>query len=82
MCSRQYGIRKRMTAWLTDAEVVDVTHRRQYRAQGKALERMGVPFKRRPDGSLLVGRAALERALGGVASEEPASNGLTFSKAA
>lgn len=54
-------------AWLSDAELVEATHRRQYTAQGRALTRMGVPFQRRPDGSLLVSRTAMEAALSGSA---------------
>lgn len=72
------------TPWLTDDEVREATCRRQPSAQARALQRMGVPFIRRPDGSLLVGRQAIERALAGAATMggQPASNGLTWSKSA
>ena len=53
------------TPWLTDAELIDATHRRQPCAQARALAGMGVPFLRRPDGTLLVSRQALEAALSG-----------------
>lgn len=69
--------------WLSDAELVEATHRRQPARQAKALEEMGVPFQRRPDGTLLVGRAAMEAALaGGTMRGKPAANGLNWSKMA
>jgi hypothetical protein len=70
-----------MSPFLSDAELQDVTHRRQPCAQARALDRIGVPFKRRPDGTLLVGRTALDRALSGGAQSQPA-NGIKWSKAA
>lgn len=75
-----------MTPWLTDAELQDATHRRKPGAQARALDAMGIPWRRRPDGSLLVGREALAQALlarppaPGVASPLPAANGCTWSK--
>lgn len=74
-----------MTNWLTDAELVDATHRRQPSAQARALQRMGVRFLRRPDGTLLVGRQALEQALSGTGTTmtpQRASSGLTWRKPA
>ena len=38
-----------MSQHLADEELYDVTHRVKPSAQARALERMGVPFKRRPD---------------------------------
>lgn len=83
------------TPWLTDAELIDATHRRQPCAQARALAGMGVPFLRRPDGTLLVSRQALEAALSGApavtsthpptsrwahnAADAPASNGIRWS---
>lgn len=83
------------TPWLTDAELIDATHRRQPCAQARALAGMGVPFLRRPDGTLLVSRQALESALSGApaatsthpptnrwahnAADAPASNGIRWS---
>lgn len=74
-----------MTTWLTDAELVDATRRRQPCAQARALDRMGVPYKRRADGTLLVGRSALENALSGAPATmagTAASNGLNWRKSA
>lgn len=86
------------TPWLTDAELIDATHRRQPCAQARALAGMGVPFLRRPDGTLLVSRQALEAALSGAtagtsthpptsrwahnAADAPASNGIRWSNRA
>ena len=72
-----------MSIYLSDAELVEVTHLRQPHAQARALTRIGVPFKRRPDGTLLVGRTALERVLSGVqAQPQQSANGLNWSSAA
>ncbi len=72
-----------MTPWLSDAELRDATHRKQSRAQAAALTRIGVPFKRRPDGTLLVSREAIARVLAGdVAPMQAAANGLRWSKQA
>jgi hypothetical protein len=70
--------------WLSDDELRHATHRARPSAQAKALQRMGVPFQRRPDGSLLVGRAAMTAALSGSAIVNPKSpaNGLNWSKRA
>lgn len=70
-----------MTPWLTDDEVADATRRRQPFRQAQVLTQMGVPFQRRPDGTLLVGRAAIEAALAGQRRPAPASNGLNWSRA-
>jgi succinate dehydrogenase/fumarate reductase flavoprotein subunit len=50
---------------LTPAELREFTSRRRSDAQARVLEHMGVPFSRRPDGSLVVLRAVAERLLGG-----------------
>lgn len=74
-----------MSSWLTDSELVDATHRRQPSAQARALQRMGVRYLRRPDGTLLVGRQALEQALTGTPAtmgSHTASNGLKWRKTA
>lgn len=69
--------------WLSDDEVADATRRRQPARQARMLEQMGVPYQRRPDGTLLVGRAAMEAALAGSrAAAKPAANGLNWSKQA
>lgn len=68
------------TLWLSEKELIDATHRRTAPAQGRFLKEIGVPFKPRPDGKLLVSRAALERALLGdaPAAAESESNGLKW----
>ena len=71
---------------LTDDELIGLTHRRRPSAQARALQVMGVPYRTRPDGTLLVGRIAAERALTGPAPAEPqrqaAANGLRWSRTA
>jgi hypothetical protein len=52
-----------MSLWLSDAEVADATRRRQPAAQARVLTSWGVPYQRRPDGTLQVGRAAMEAAM-------------------
>lgn len=72
------------TPWLSDEEVADVTRRRQPARQAKVLDDLKVPYQRRPDGTLLVGRAAMEAALagGGTMAPKPAANGLNWSRRA
>ena len=71
---------------LTDEELLSLTHLRRPSAQARALKAMGVPYRPRPDGTLLVGRLAAERALAGPAPVDPqrqaAANGLRWSKTA
>jgi hypothetical protein len=72
-----------MSAWLSDDELRDATHRRKFSAQATALQRMGVPFVRRPDGSLLVSRQALEDVLrrgSAIVRPQAPANGLNWSK--
>lgn len=74
-----------MTApWLSDAELVDATHRARPSAQARALDRIGVHYVRRPDGSLLVSRDALEAVLrgGAIVGTQTPANGLKWSKRA
>ncbi len=67
--------------WLTDDELRAATHRRRPLAQARALSAIGVPFKRRPDGTLLVGREAITSALSGAGSARPPpANGLIWSR--
>lgn len=47
--------------FLTTQELAELTHRSKGAWQAKALEQMGIPFRRRPDGSVVVLRADLER---------------------
>jgi len=54
-----------MTIHLTEQELYDITHKVRYRAQSKALAQMGIDFKLRPDGSILVSRSCYESSMGG-----------------
>ncbi len=71
---------------LTDDELLSLTHLRRPSAQARALKAMAVPYRTRPDGSLLVGRQAAERALSAPAPVEAgrqaAANGLRWSRTA
>jgi len=49
---------------LSPAELRDYTGRRRSDAQARVLEHMGIPFTRRPDGTLVVLRSVAE-AMGG-----------------
>ncbi len=71
-----------MSDWLSDAELADATRRKQPSAQARVLGGWGVPFRRRPDGTLLVGRAALQAALSGAARPAQASNGINWRRQA
>lgn len=46
-------------------ELREFTGHRRSDAQARALDYMGLPYVRRPDGALLVLRAVAERRLGG-----------------
>ena len=74
------------TLHLTDAELQSLTHLRRPSAQARALRAMGVPYRTRPDGTLLVGRTAADRALAGPAPAAPnqqqAANGLRWTRTA
>lgn len=48
---------------LTDDELYRVTKKHRRRAQAKALDFMQIPYRVRPDGSLLVLRDALQAPL-------------------
>ncbi|VTU37169.1 DUF4224 domain-containing protein [Variovorax sp. PBL-E5] len=65
---------------LDDADLLHITRKRQPAAQARFLERMGVPYTRRGDGSLLVGRAAMEKAMGGdqPPAAEPVDAGIRW----
>lgn len=71
-----------MAPWLSDQEVADATHRKQPSAQARVLAGWGVPYRRRPDGTLLVGRAAVDAALAGTVRPAQASNGINWSRTA
>lgn len=46
---------------LTKEELIDLTTKKQAPAQARVLAELGIPFKRRPDGSILVLRADIEQ---------------------
>lgn len=72
-----------MSLWLSDAEVADATRRKYPACQAKVLDGWKVPYRRRPDGTLQVGRAAMEAAMAGATmGAKPAANGLNWSKTA
>lgn len=50
--------------FLTDGEIIQTTRKHHKRAQMAALNMMGIQYKVRPDGSLLVLRAHVEQVLG------------------
>lgn len=50
---------------LTKHELIEITHKQRPKAQAIALALMNIPFRLRPDGSILVSRLAFENALGG-----------------
>jgi hypothetical protein len=51
--------------FLSDLEVRSMTRRARYKQQAEALDQMGVTYKIRGDGSLLVLRGHVENLLGG-----------------
>lgn len=66
---------------LDEDEVREITGYRKTAAQARFLEGMRVPYQRRKDGSLVVGRAAMERALLGEqegATETGAADGINW----
>jgi hypothetical protein len=54
-----------MSSFLTEQEVVELTGKQRHRAQVRALARMGIQCRVRPDGRPIVSRLAFERAMGG-----------------
>jgi hypothetical protein len=46
--------------FLTDAELIELTKRVKGAWQARELSRMGIPYHRRSDGSVVVLRSALE----------------------
>lgn len=58
-----------MTAliYLTAQEVEGITGKHRYRAQVRALARMGIECRTRPDGRPIVSRLAFERTMDGTA---------------
>lgn len=66
--------------WLSDAELADATGRRQFAAQARVLTGWGVPYRRRPDGSLLVSRSAFDATMQGAMVASGPANGLNWNK--
>lgn len=50
---------------LTEDELVEITRYRQPKRQADVLDGWKVPYERRIDGSVVVGRAAFDQAMGG-----------------
>ena len=46
---------------LSEHELIELTHRVKPAWQARALEMMGIPFRKRPDGTLVVLRSSLEQ---------------------
>ena len=57
---------------LNENEIRDVTRRKRTDAQRRVLDALGIRYRTRPDGSLLVLRANVERELGGLAGTSAA----------
>lgn len=55
---------------LSSADICNITGKMKAGAQAKVLNDLGIPHKRRRDGTLVVSRLACERALGGLTSQE------------
>ncbi len=54
--------------YLTDKEIEEITGKRRYRAQVRALGRMGIQCRVRPDGRPIVSRMAFEKIMDGAVS--------------
>jgi hypothetical protein len=50
--------------FLTDAEVIELTHKSKRAAQVRALRQMGIDHKIRPDGTAAILRTHVEKILG------------------
>jgi hypothetical protein len=46
--------------WLSETELVDLTHRKKPGMQARALQDMGIPYYKRPDGTIVVLRRTLD----------------------
>lgn len=53
---------------LTPEQLVEVTHKHRPTAQCRALNKMGITHRTRPDGTVLVHRAHYDNLLGGIAN--------------
>lgn len=52
---------------LTDEQLYEVTHKRRPTAQCRALNKMGIEHRTRPDGTVFVHRSQVDHLLGGIA---------------
>lgn len=52
------------TLLLSPKEVSEITGKKRYRSQIEVLHSMQIPFRARPDGSLVILRAVIEMELG------------------
>lgn len=75
---KDWRLRLSVLPFLNDAELEELTHKARPSAQARALVAVGIPFRRRPDGTLLVVRSDI----GGVAEAQPAANGLDWGRVA
>ena len=67
---------------LEEEELREITGYSKRASQARFLEGMRVPYQRRKDGSLVVGRAAMERALMGdrqSAGDDGSADGMNWS---
>lgn len=60
----QHSNTQETSIFLSLTEVIDLTHRRTRNSQVSALRQMGIDHKVRPDGSLVVLRAHIEKTFG------------------
>lgn len=57
--------------FLNDDELQQLTQKKRHCTQRKVLNAMGIAYKPRPDGTLVVLRSHVERIFGGKVSEPP-----------
>jgi hypothetical protein len=66
--------------WLTAEEIAALTGKQRQSAQRRVLAALGVPYKVRPDGTIVVSRSAAEAALHAPAKDRPAPPRLRLSQ--
>lgn len=52
--------------FLTEQEICDLTDRERHDAQARQLRFLGIDFRQRADGSLVVLKSHIEKSLGGI----------------
>lgn len=52
--------------FLTEQEIYDLTDRERHDAQARALKYLGIDFRQRADGSIVVLKSHVEKVLGGI----------------